>query len=259
MRPQPQGCPARRALRGVTVPHVKLRRDVVRSHHSAALLWALPLVRPPGTVHVTLPRNASRVVLPGLRIHRADLPACDVQLLESRLVTTPLRTVLDLLRVLPFPEGLAVVDAALRERLVTAAKLGRRAGVARGTGSGALGRAVALADVRSESFLESCCRGVLIEAELAPERVQYVIRDPRGSRIGRVDFAWPSRRVVVEVDGFAFHANREQYRNDRKRFNAMGLAGWLVLRFSWEDVVANPGHVCASVAAALGVAAAHTG
>ncbi|MFN2521742.1 MAG: endonuclease domain-containing protein [Mycobacteriales bacterium] len=232
---------------------MNLRRDVIRSHQSAALGWGLPLVAPPGRQHVTLPRNASRVVLPGVRIHRADLPPQDVQLVHGRLMTTPLRTVLDLGRTLPLPEALGLVDAALRTKLVRRSDLQARAAVARGTGSGRLGRTVALADARSESFLESRCRGILIQAGLAPEKVQHVIYDDRGRWIGRVDFAWPSRRVVVEVDGFAFHADRAAYRNDRRRLNSLGLAGWLVLRFTWEDVVTNPDAVCSAVAAALEV------
>ncbi len=45
--------------------------------------------------------------------HRVDLPDSDV---EGR-VTTPLRTVIDCSRTLPFPEGLAVADSALRRGL----------------------------------------------------------------------------------------------------------------------------------------------
>ncbi len=66
-----------------------------------------------------------------------------------------------------------------------------------------------------------------------------------------MDFAWPEQRLLVEVDGFAFHADRSRYRSDRRRTNALVLAGWRVLRFSWEDVVHRPDVVVAQVRAAL--------
>ncbi len=106
---------------------------------------------------------------------------------------------------------------------------------------------MALADPRCGSVLESLCRLLLIQAGLAPEVTQLLVRSRDGGRIGRVDFAWPSARLVVEVDGFAFHADRESYREDRRRSNALQRAGWVVLRFSWEDVVHTPQLVVAAV------------
>ena len=230
-------------------------RSHVISHQSAAIVWGIALVQPPDVQHVTVPRNASRRVLPGMRQHRADLPPGDVARVDGVWVTTPVRTVLDLGRALPLPEGVAAVDAALRLGVVRRGELGRRVGLARGPGSARLTRTLALADPRSESLLESYCRALLAVAGVPPERTQYEVRT-RGRLIGRVDFAWPSRRLVVEVDGFAFHADRRSYRRDRRRQNALELAGWLVLRFSWEDVLTNPSYVTESVRAALGDVAA---
>jgi very-short-patch-repair endonuclease len=64
---------------------------------------------------------------------------------------------------------------------------------------------------------------------------------------------------VVETDGFAFHADRTTYRADRRRGNALVLAGWRVLRFSWEDVVHSPDGVVADVRAALALQAPPAG
>ena len=63
---------------------------------------------------------------------------------------------------------------------------------------------------------------------------------------------------MVETDGFAFHSDRTSYRNDRRRTNQLVLAGWRILRFSWEDVVHHPEEVVAAVRAALAMAASHT-
>jgi hypothetical protein len=226
-------------------------RALVYSHHTAAQLWALPLIREPEQVHVTVPRNASRVAIPGTVVHRFDLTTHDIRQVDRDAVTSPMRTVLDLCRVLPSPQAVAILDAALRQRRVFRRRLEDRGAAAHGPGSAGIRRAIALADPRSESFLESVCRIVLTQAGYPPERTQYAVRGRNRQLLGRVDFAWPSRRVVVEVDGFAFHADRQSYRSDRKRLNALEVAGWLVLRFSWEDVVGNPDYVVRTVAAAL--------
>jgi hypothetical protein len=223
---------------------------LVVSHQSAAALWGLELLRPPELCHVTVPRRSSKRVLPDTVVHRADLGTRDVVQRDGMRVTTVERTAVDLARLLPLPEGVALMDSALRLG-VPLGRLQQRSAAARGPGSRALGRAVALADPRSESFLESSCRAILAAAGLAPERTQLWVHGPGGRRLARVDFAWPSYRVVVELDGFAFHSGRERYRSDRRRINALGLAGWLVLRFSWEDVVGNPHAVVSAVRRAL--------
>lgn len=127
-----------------------------------------------------------------------------------------------------------------------------------GRGRQRIARVMRLVDPECGSVLESLCRVLLVQAGLGPEESQLVIRSARGRVIGRVDFAWPSARLVVEVDGFAFHADRASYRNDRRRTNGLVLAGWRVLRFSWEDVVHHPDEVVAAVRAALQQTTAHT-
>jgi very-short-patch-repair endonuclease len=233
-------------------PDAMRRRTIpVLSHQSAALEWELDLLRPPDRRHVTVPRNCSRLLVEDAVVHRADLLPSDVVVRDGELVTTALRTALDLSRVLPLPEAVAVVDSGLRTGLVRPGELRRSACGAWGPGSRALLRTLALADPKSGSFLESYLRARRAAAGLAPERTQHWVMGPGGRRVARVDFAWPSRRVVVEVDGYAFHSDRVRYRVDRRRQNSIELAGWLVLRFSWEDVLSRPDVVVASVRRAL--------
>jgi very-short-patch-repair endonuclease len=110
-------------------------------------------------------------------------------------------------------------------------------------------------DARSESVLESLTRVLLVLGGLLPV-VQHEIRDANGAFVARVDFAWPDLRLVVEVDGFAFHADRAAYRRDRERLNELERLGWRVLRFTWEDVRHRPEHVLTLVRECLTQAAA---
>ena len=58
---------------------------------------------------------------------------------------------------------------------------------------------------------------------------------PGSGAKGRVDFAWPDRRVVIELDGRRWHAGEAAFENDRLRDRAVAAAGWRSARFTWSD------------------------
>ena len=59
----------------------------------------------------------------------------------------------------------------------------------------------------------------------------------------QVDFLWRQDRVIVEVDGFATHRTRQAFQRDRRRDQLLTSAGWRVIRFTWDQVTNDPGHV----------------
>ena len=65
------------------------------------------------------------------------------------------------------------------------------------------------------------------------------------------DFAWPERRLIVEVDGFRFHSHRRAFERDRKRDQAHVLAGYRVIRITWRQLDEEPLSVVATIATAL--------
>src|SRR3954471_18854176 len=85
----------------------------VVSHVSAARLWELPVLTPDRTPHLTLPPHRKRRRT-GATLHWMALG--EHEIVEG--VTSPLRTVLDCARTIPFAEALAIADAAVRQRLV---------------------------------------------------------------------------------------------------------------------------------------------
>jgi very-short-patch-repair endonuclease len=72
-------------------------------------------------------------------------------------------------------------------------------------------------------------------------------------RIGphEVDFLWRAERLVVEVDGYAYHSARATFRADRARDRYLGRRGLLVLRFADVELDEEPTAVAASVIAHL--------
>ena len=89
---------------------------------------------------------------------------------------------------------------------------------------------------------ESVLRALAIEAGLSVTP-QVVVALPDGDR--RPDLLDRERRLVLEADSFLWHGSRRALRRDARRYNAFVVAGWLVLRFAWEDVMHDQAYVLA--------------
>ncbi len=186
----------------------------------AARAHGLDLLQPPAEPHVRCARG-SRLERPRTVVHRRGRPA-------GERVVDVLTTVLDCARCLDLPDAVAVCDSALRRGLLTAEDLSAAVGhLGRGDPRA---RLAAHADARSDSLLESVVR-VELRLRGLPVRVQVAHEG-----VGRVDLlvgGW----LVVELDGFAFHADRAGFREDRRRDVELARRGRVVLRFTYEDVL----------------------
>lgn len=64
------------------------------------------------------------------------------------------------------------------------------------------------------------------------------------SRRWRIDFAWPSERVAVEVEGGIYgkgrHTSVQGFLGDIEKYNALAEAGWLLLRYSGPHINGDP-------------------
>ena len=74
----------------------------------------------------------------------------------------------------------------------------------------------------------------------------------------RVDFAWPDRRLIVEVDGWQAHRTRVAFQVDRTNTNRLQLAGNIVLRYTWDDVRIRHAEVAAQVLSAGNFSSTHS-
>ena len=55
-----------------------------------------------------------------------------------------------------------------------------------------------------------------------------------------MDFHWPEARVVVELDGYAFHAHREAFETDRARDATLQVHDWRVIRLTDRRLAGQP-------------------
>lgn len=102
------------------------------------------------------------------------------------------------------------------------------------------------AEAESERLLHRLLRANGIKGWVGnhPVLVDGVVR-------ARIDVAFPDLRIAIEVDGFAYHSDRERFQRDRSRQNLLVGLGWTVLRFTWSDLHDRADHVLAVIAAEI--------
>jgi hypothetical protein len=215
------------------------------SHETGVWWWGF-LDKPPRTIHVsTARRRASRR---NVRVHerrnvervwRKGLP-----------VTTVAQTLLDYAVTAPFNRLRYVVAEAEYFELLDLDALIQIAGPGK-PGSKQLRAAIEhhmpqLAHTRSEAerlVLPACvAAGVPLPDEVNGE--------VEGSR---ADFVWHEPKVVVEVDGRRGHVSRARMVRDRRRDLKLRAAGYIVLRYTWDQLTQEIELVMADIKRALGI------
>ena len=214
------------------------------SHMSAAVLHQLPIWNNElERVHITRNQSGGGKVRRYVHLHAAPLAPIDVCEIEGHRVTTPARTVLDLLRTLTMERSVSIGDAALRLGM-TIEELAEVAGRCIGwRGMLQARRAMKFLDARSESVGESYSRVVLDRIGIPAPIPQYEVWD-QGVLIGRADFCWKEFRTLGEFDG------KEKYGRllrpgqtagdavfaEKRREDALRDLGWQIVRWLWEDL-----------------------
>jgi very-short-patch-repair endonuclease len=228
------------------------------SHRSGAVVWGLDGVRL-GAPELSTDRNRHYVAPPGVRVHRStDLGLVTPARRDGIPVTPVARTLLDLGAVVPAGVLHLAVDDARRRGLVDwdalidvyarHARRGRRgAGPLR-----ALLEAHAAEVVATGSGFERMVVASLVSAGLPAPALQHEVTV--GGRRYRLDLAYPHRCLAIELDG-GDHLRRAVWEADHVRQNALVLAGWTILRFTWRDYRWRRPALVAEVRGALAAAA----
>jgi very-short-patch-repair endonuclease len=222
----------------------------VASHRAAAVLHG---VRGGMPIEVTIPPHAHRRVGPAV-VHQAAVNATERAVVAGILVTTPDRTLLDLASVVDEHAVEQALEAAFRKGLTTPQRVRRYVDSAASPGRRGIVRIRRVLDRRPSGRPAGSALEVklvrLLRAAGLPEPVrQFEVR--LGAERYFVDLAYPEQRLAIELDGYEHHSDMRSFHRDRVRQNALVLAGWTVLRFTWADVVEHPADVVAIVSSAV--------
>lgn len=210
----------------------------------AAGFWHGLLEHASGPVQVTVSRSVTRRSVGWVQVRRRDLAALDRTVRNGVGVTALPLTVLE--TAVAWPDGAAVLDRALQQKKVRFGDL--HEAYCRSAGAYGMARAAMLlreAGVGAASVFERRLVRLLRRAGISG----FVLGHPFGR--DEIDLAFPAQRVAVELDGWAWHTDRDRFQADRSKGNALVRAGWIVLRFTWDDLTRRPHDVVAQIRSAL--------
>jgi hypothetical protein len=222
----------------------------VLSGYSAAVLLGADCADPEAPAEVTVPGGGQRPH-DGLQVHRGVLSEDEIRRCRGVLVTSPRRTAYDLGRRPDLVEAVVGIDAlanAGRFPPADVLELAQHHPGARGCRD--LRRAVALADPRAGSPMETRLRLILVLRGVPEPEVQFPVLDDVRRRVVWLDLAYPEQRIGIEYEG-ADHGRPERVLLDAGRYTRLVDAGWRMYRFTKYQVYAEPDEIAATIRRAL--------
>lgn len=227
----------------------------VASHESAARLHGLDATRL-RTVSVSVPvRRSNR--FEGVTVHQlTDLSATETCEISSIPTTDPTRTIIDLASVVPKQILADLLDQSVRIRLTSYESVADRLENMARRGKPGVVKARQVLEIRLggpailDSTLETRFLDLLAASGLPIPTTQF--QPPWLRRMsGRVDLAYLDEKLILEGDSRRWHGTPDAFQLDRQRDNLAQLAGWMILRFTWEDITKRSDYVIDMVAEAL--------
>jgi very-short-patch-repair endonuclease len=227
--------------------------DALIAATDAAALTDL-IRRPRGPIDLLVPERRARSQ-EGIRMHSTrSLHPDDRSEIDGIPVTSLARTLLDLAEVLtPLELQRAYERAEELEILDTTAVA---ALLARSNGRRGVAAVRSLlsydptAAASAESELERLFLDLIRDAGLPEPQVGVLVDG------FLVDAIWPEANLVVELDGFEFHRDRETFERDRMKAAELRLAGRTVVAFTYRQVTEDEDWVLTTVRRLLGRAGA---
>jgi predicted transcriptional regulator of viral defense system len=206
------------------------------SHHSAAALWGF---RDSARTRIDVTTPTWRSARPGLQLHTSAVPPEEITTVDGIPTTTVPRTLLDLAAILSRHRLERAVNEAevlrLTDPLSLAALLARYPRRAGSANLRAILESADLGSTTTRSELEDRFLAFL-DAAVLPRPIVNANLELSAHRSVEVDCLWPEQRLVVELDGHAFHATPAAYERDRARDRALSADGWRVVRVTWRQL-----------------------
>jgi very-short-patch-repair endonuclease len=214
------------------------------SHRSAAAVW--DLLPSPAQFDVSTLANARSTAK--IRVHRGLQPQ-DLTTIDGLPLTTVSRTLVDLTATLTPHQTERLVHRAEHLRLLDTRSLDEQLARARGRRTKPLRAAIERLQVRepdiTRTVLEERFLALVLNAQLPRPEVNAMVGEEE------VDFLWRAEKLIVETDGRATHLTPEGFEEDRRRDAVHSMMGFRTLRFTWRQVVYEPGFVAKVIATAL--------
>lgn len=220
--------------------------DAILSHRSAAAAWGL-VRRNTAPVDVTCAR--SRDSRAGIRTHEGRIAPEERTSLPGEIpISTVARTLFDFAEVADLPRLERAWEEADRLGLLQLREVERVC--ARNPGRHAL---------RPIDQLLSEARVVIPTRSPLEDRFLVFCRahglPPPATNVfvlgHETDAYWPAGRLVVEVDGFAFHGHRAAIERDNARIAALQAAGYLAIRVTHHRIEHDATGLAAEIRALL--------
>ncbi|MFE9693387.1 endonuclease domain-containing protein [Micromonospora sp. NPDC005806] len=221
---------------------------------TAAELHRISGLRATAAIHVSVPAgrpHVQRRADPDLVVHQLALGPADVCVIGGVPVTTPVRTVADVILRADRHPAVCVLDSALNRQLLTEPDLSLVLALIAGRRGAVAARShLAEADSRAQSPLETRTRLRCVDGGVPPDVLQVEVRDADGYLLGIGDLGWRNARLIAEADGRDPHRTPRAIYEDRLRQNRLVNAGWKILRFTWADTL-RPDYIRETVKRAL--------
>lgn len=195
---------------------------------------------PPARIRVAVDPSRRPRDRDGVDILRRPIAPGDRVRVSGAWVTTRSLTVLDAAADLGLEDGARVADQALQKDSVTIESLrevhARTAG-RRGAVIGA--ELIALAAGGARSWAERTLHSEMRAAGITGWSANTAV-DLRGFGRAVGDVVFPEEKVIVEVDGWAYHRDLRAFLLDGPRQSALAASGWVVLRTHWYQLREAP-------------------
>lgn len=227
----------------------------VVSHESAAEIHNLPWVERRKAV-VTVPtRTTNR--FPDVIVHQStDLSADQIVVIDGLPVTNAVRTVIDLAATRrPHIVG-RLVDHLVVTKMATIDEIEDSVRDLSRRGKPGMKTMKVVLDPRigenflGDSHLELLGLRFFEQWGFPRPECQYPLPWRSFCR-GRVDFAFPTIKLIIELDGRRWHSTLDSFEDDRLRDNNAQLAGWRVLRITYRMLMEQPETVRRMIEAAM--------
>lgn len=230
--------------RRLWIAWLEVGRDAVVSFECAAERHGLGPVLAGRLVFTSAHGDHHRIA--GVVVHQLrDVLPHHVMELGGLPTTTIPRTIVDLAAVCSSARLGRVIEGAVNSGLTTDAAVGLVLGdvMRKGKWGGRkLARVLGDRSPREpvpDSKLELLLLTALRSAGL-PDPFPQFPHPGRAPGKGRVDFAYTEEKVILEADGRSWHQRIADLKRDRARDNEAARAGWLTMRFMWEELDADP-------------------